>query len=65
MLVLSRKVGEAIQIGDDVTVYVTEVDRGKVKIGIEAPRKTEIARTERVQHALDPRTVGRIRHVEP
>lgn len=55
MLVLTRKVGEQIRIGADVTVTVTEVDRGKVKIGISAPKSTPIYRAE-----LAPVVVGAI-----
>ena len=39
MLILSRKMGESIHVGDSVTVTVLGVARGQVKIGIEAPRK--------------------------
>lgn len=50
MLVLTRKKGQAIKIGDDIVVRVTEV-RGRgakalVKIGIEAPSGTKILREE-------------------
>ncbi len=46
MLVLSRKVGEKILIGDDVTVTVVRVAQGIVRIGIEAPQKMPIVREE-------------------
>jgi len=50
MLVLSRRVGEAILIGDDVVVRVTEVQgrgsRALVRLGIEAPLGTKILREE-------------------
>jgi carbon storage regulator len=46
MLVLSRKVGERILIGDDVWIMVVDVHRGKVRLGIDAPRGTEIQREE-------------------
>lgn len=50
MLVLARKVGQAIKIGDNIIVRVTEV-RGRsqnalVKLGIEAPSGTRILREE-------------------
>jgi len=44
MLVLSRKADEEIVIGGAVRVRVLEVRRGRVRIGICAPRKTEIRR---------------------
>lgn len=46
MLVLTRKVGEQINIGDDIVVSVVEIDSGKVRIGIEAPGNVMILRQE-------------------
>ena len=52
MLVLTRKPGESIRIGEDVliTVFQTEAqNRGRVKIGIEAPKSITILREELYQ----------------
>jgi len=46
MLVLSRKLGEKICIGDNITVTVVDIDRGKIRLGIEAPRDIPIYRNE-------------------
>lgn len=46
MLVLTRKIGEAIQIGDQVTVEVLEVSGGRVRLGITAPSEIGICRSE-------------------
>ena len=46
MLVLSRKVGESIMIGDDIKVKVIAVDGDQVKLGIEAPRSVKVDRQE-------------------
>jgi carbon storage regulator len=46
MLVLTRKPGEAIRIGEDIVVRVVEAGPGKVRLGIEAPRGVRILRTE-------------------
>lgn len=46
MLVLTRKIGEAIRIADNILVYVTDIDRDRVKIGIEAPQEIVIMRYE-------------------
>ena len=46
MLVLTRKVGEKLRIGDDITLTVVEVNRGGVRLGLEAPRNVSILRFE-------------------
>ena len=46
MLILTRKVGEVIMIGEDVVVKVLGVRSGQVKIGIEAPRELPVHRHE-------------------
>lgn len=46
MLVLSRKVGETIWIGEDVEIVISEVKGEQVKIGIRAPRSVEVIRGE-------------------
>lgn len=46
MLVLSRKLGEKIFIGQDITITVVDIDRGKIRLGIEAPRNVPIYRQE-------------------
>ncbi len=46
MLVLTRRLGEAITINDDIKIIVVEIDGNQVKLGIEAPRNIEIYREE-------------------
>ena len=46
MLVLTRKQGEVIQIGDGITVKVIKTGKGTVKIGIEAPGHVKVLRGE-------------------
>jgi carbon storage regulator CsrA len=46
MLVLSRKLDQRIQIGDNITITVLRVRGGTVQIGIEAPRSTSVLRSE-------------------
>lgn len=46
MLVLARKVGESIRISDDVVLTVLHIGRGRVQIGIDAPREIPIRREE-------------------
>lgn len=46
MLVLSRKIGEVITIGSSVAVTVLSIDRGIVRLGIEAPKSIPVHRKE-------------------
>ena len=46
MLVLTRKIGEGIVIGDDVKLTIVEIKGGGVRIGIEAPQHKKIYRQE-------------------
>lgn len=46
MLVLSRRVGESVVIGDDVTITVLEVRGDVVRVGIDAPRSVQVHRAE-------------------
>ncbi len=46
MLILGRKVGDSIMIGDHIRVVVLACDRGGVRLGIEAPSEVTILRGE-------------------
>ncbi len=46
MLVLTRKPGETVMLGEDIQVKIVSVDGDQVKIGIEAPRALKIYRRE-------------------
>ncbi|MYL70009.1 carbon storage regulator CsrA [Halobacillus litoralis] len=46
MLVLNRKEGETVRVGDDITITVVGVEGGQVKLGIEAPKNVGIHRQE-------------------
>ncbi len=46
MLILTRRVGETLMIGDDVTVTVLGVKGNQVRIGVNAPRDTAVHREE-------------------
>ncbi len=46
MLVLSRKLGEKIVIGDNIVVTIVKIDRNQIRIGIEAPGEVPVYREE-------------------
>jgi carbon storage regulator len=46
MLVLSRKLGEKIVIGDNIVVTVVKIDRNQIRLGIEAPHEVAVYREE-------------------
>lgn len=52
MLILSRKEGEGVNIGDDIHVKVVEINNGVVKLGFEAPEEIMILRDE-LQSAVE------------
>lgn len=46
MLILTRKVGESIVIGDDIVIKVVETGKNNIRIGIDAPREITVLRQE-------------------
>jgi len=46
MLVLTRKIGESIHIGEDIEIFVTAIEQNKVKLGIRSPRHVPVYRKE-------------------
>jgi len=59
MLILTRKKGEAIAIGDDIQIQVLNVKGGQVRIGIEAPREVQVNREERLEDSdANPSSTG-------
>ncbi len=53
MLVLARKLDESIVIGDDITLKVISIEKGVVKLGIEAPSSVSIMRSELLEDVKD------------
>jgi carbon storage regulator len=53
MLVLSRKLGQRFQIGEDIRITIVKIDRAAVRIGIEAPGDRTIYREEIVPFAAE------------
>ena len=46
MMIMRRREGERILIGDDIVIHISQIGRNKVRIGIEAPRELEIVAEE-------------------
>jgi len=53
MLILTRKIGECITIGDEIKVYVVDIRGKQVRLGIEAPSHAPIYRQEVYQKILE------------
>lgn len=46
MLILTRKVGQRIRIGDDIIIEIGRYDRGHVRVGVDAPKDVPVHREE-------------------
>lgn len=58
MLVLTRKRGERIVIGNNIVITVTEISNGRVKLGFDAPPDIKIKREEIAGTVVGPRLAG-------
>ncbi|MDT0156353.1 carbon storage regulator CsrA [Microbacterium sp. ARD32] len=58
MLVLTRRIGESLLIGDDIEVTLLDIKGDSVRIGINAPRETRIQRAEIVQAVVAENTAA-------
>lgn len=46
MLILQRKIGQSIQIGENITISIAEITGDRVKVAIDAPQSVQILRSE-------------------
>lgn len=53
MLVISRKKGESLLIGEDVEITIVKIENGAVKISIKAPKEISILRSELYKEVTD------------
>lgn len=64
MLVLSRKAGETIWIGEDIEIVISEVKGEQVKIGISAPRSIDVIRGELRQDVSTSNTEAVLKNID-
>jgi carbon storage regulator len=58
VLILTRRVGEKVMIGDDVSVTVLRVKGNQVRLGVEAPKSVSVQREE-IFHRMKSEAEGR------
>lgn len=61
MLILTRRVGETLMIGDDITVTVLGVKGNQVRVGVNAPRNVAVHREEIYERIREEEQPDRIR----
>ena len=59
MLILTRRVGESLMIGDDVTITVLGVKGNQVRIGVKAPKEVAVHREEILDRIFSQFCIGK------
>ena len=63
MLILTRRVGETLMIGDDISVTVLGVKGGQVRVGVNAPRNVVVHREEIYERIRDEENITQRRAI--
>ncbi len=63
MLILTRKEGEKLIINDNIVLEILNIDRGVVKVGIEAPREIPVLRAE-IKEEIKSSNMASVKEVE-
>ena len=64
MLILTRKVGESVLIGDDISITVLSVRGNQVKLGVQAPKEVSVHREEIYQRILQSKDEHKDEHID-
>jgi carbon storage regulator len=64
MLVISRKIGEEIKIGEDIIIKIIDIDKNQIRIGIDAPRDISILRGELLEEVKQQNILASHSHSE-
>ena len=62
MLILTRKLGESIAIGDDIKIVILDIKGRQVRIGVQAPRQTKVHREELYQAIMEQNKISAHSH---
>lgn len=63
MLILTRRVGETLMVGDEVSVTVLGVKGNQVRIGVNAPKEVSVHREE-IYQRIQKEKLGKLAHLE-
>lgn len=63
MLILTRRVGETLMVGDEVSVTVLGVKGNQVRIGVNAPKDVSVHREE-IYQRIQREKLGKLAHIE-
>ena len=64
MLVISRKIGEELKIGENIVIKIIDIDKNQIKIGIDAPRNISILRGELLEEVKQQNILASSYHDE-